>query len=280
VRAVRLAKLVVQPGAPVRQLDQVEVAEAAAGPGRGGHRAGPRRRGGDERGRVGAERDAGPLLVVLRCAGPPVVVRRDRVPAEPDGGDPGAAGVPLARPTGERGALPGPVEPVRAGRVLGGHLVGLGRVGQRVDGRPHVPCAAVMADHRVLDRPLARVAREDELTLAHVELGRVGGVGRLHPPVLGPGGRATQVEPPAATGELDQLRSLKRIGVHLLLGDHRNRIAKGRAVSRVRDRHRVAPAAADRPAQPVGEVETVIGGHRRRPASPETLTRAWCCDRD
>ena len=145
VRAVGLGHLVVQPGPPVRQVDQVEVAQAAGRLRRERGRALARGRRRDQRGRVGAERDAGPLLVVLGRARPPVVVGDHLVRAEADGGDPGAAGVPLARPAGQRGALPGPVEPVRAGGVLGRHLVGLVRVGQRVDGRPHVPLAVVAA---------------------------------------------------------------------------------------------------------------------------------------
>ncbi len=253
-------ELVVQPGAPVRQVHQVEVAQPAGRPRRERVRAGPRGRRRDQRGRVGADRDAGALLVVLGRARPPVVVGDHLVRAEANGGDPGAAGVPLARPARQRGPLPGPVEPVRAGRVLGGHLVGLVRVGQRVDGRPHVPLAVVPLDHRVLDRPLARVARQHDLAGAHVELGRVGGVDDLDPPVLGPGGGAAQVQPPAAVRELDELRALERLGVRLVLGDHHERVVKVHAVGGEGDRHRVAAAAADR----VGAAGR-RGRSRRRP---------------
>jgi Sulfotransferase family len=280
VRAVGLGQLVVQPGAPVRPVDQVEVAQAAPGPRRGSGRAGPRGRGRDERGRVGADGDAGPLLVVLGGGRPPVVVGDDLVRAEADGGDPGAPGVPLARPPRQRGALPGPVEPVRAGRVLGAHLIGLIRVGQRVDRRPHVPLAAVPLDHRVLDRPLARVAGEHDLARAGVELGRVGGVDDLDPPVLGPGRGAAQVQPPAAVREPDQLRALERLGVRLVLGDDLERIVKVHAVGGERDRHRVPAAAADRLAQPEGEIETAVGRYRGRAAGPEPAADAWCLDRD
>jgi hypothetical protein len=280
VRAVGLGELVVEPGAAVRQVNQVEVAQAAAGPRRADGRPGPGGRGRDQRGRIGADRDAGPLLVVLGRAGPPVVVRDHLVGGEANGGDAGAPGVPLARPARQRGALPGPVEPVRAGRVLGAHLVGLIRVGQRVDGRPHVPLAVVPLDHRVLDRSLERVAGQHDLARARVELGGVGGVDDLDPPVLGPGRGAAQVQPPAAVRELDELRALERLGVRLLLGDHRERIVKVDAVRGESDRHRVPAAAANRPPQPAGEVDTAVGRYRRRAASPEPVARAWRRDRD
>jgi Sulfotransferase family len=280
VRPIRLGELVVQPGAPVRQVDQVEVAQPAARPRRERVRARPRCRRRDQRGRVGADRDAGPLLVVLGCARPPVVVGDHLVRLEANGGDPGAPGVPLARPARQRGALPGPVEPVRAGGVLGAHLVGLIRVGQRVNCRPHVPLAVMALDHRVLDRSLTRVARQHDLAGADVELGRVGGVDDLDPPVLGPGGGAAQVQPPAAVRELDELRALERLGVGLVLGDDLERLVEVHAVGGEGDRHRVAAAAADRAAQPAGEIKTAVRRYRGRAAGPESAARARGANRD
>ena len=101
-------------------------------------------------------------------------------------------------------------------------------------------------DHRVLDRPLARVARQHDARACRTSnsAGWAASVD-LDPPVLGPGGGAAQVQPPAAVGELDELGALKRLGVHLVLGDHRERVAKVHAVAGERDRHRVAATAAD-----------------------------------
>jgi len=272
VRAVRLGHLVVQPGPPAGQVHDVHVPQSAAAVRRGDGRPGAWRRGRDQRGRVGADGDAGPFLVVLRRAGPAVVVGRDRLPGETDRGDPGAAGVPLPGPAGERGALPDPVEPVRAGRVLGRHLVGFQRVGERVDGRPHVPAAVAVLHDGVFDRAFHHVAGEHHVAVPDVELGRVGGLGDLDPPVFRAGGGAAQVQPPAAVRQPDELRALQRLGVHLFLGDHHDRSAEVHPVSRERDRHGVAPAAADRPPQPVSEVNAVVGEDRRRPPGPVSGT--------
>jgi hypothetical protein len=137
-----------------------------------------------------------------------------------------------------------------------------------------------MLYHRVLDRALARVAGQHDLAGAHVELGRVGGVDDLDPPVLGPGGGAAQVQPPAAVRELDELRALERLGVRLARGDDLERLVKMHAVGGEGDRHRVAAAAADRPAHPAGEVEAAVGRYRGRAAGPESAARARGRNRD
>ncbi len=95
------------------------------------------------RGRVRAGGHPGPFLKILRRARPPVVIGRHHPPAEAHRGDPRALGIPAARRPAQRGAVPRPGQPVGTGRVLGGHLVGLERVGQRVARRPQVPLAAV-----------------------------------------------------------------------------------------------------------------------------------------
>lgn len=100
VRTVLLGHLVVQPGLAVGQVHEVQIAQRAATVGGEGGRAAARRRGRDQRRGVVACRDAGTLLEVLREAGPPIVEGRERLSAEPDGGDPGATGVPLAGPAG------------------------------------------------------------------------------------------------------------------------------------------------------------------------------------
>jgi hypothetical protein len=60
-----------------------------------------------------------------------------------------------------------------------------------------VPLAVAAEDYGVLDA-LLLIARQHEHALADVELGRVGRLGGLDPPVLRARGRAAQVESPAA----------------------------------------------------------------------------------
>ena len=131
-----------------------------------------------------------------------------------------------------------------------------------MDGRPHVPTAAVAGDNRILDRPLARVPRQHDRPGPDVELGRVRGIGHFNPPVLGPGGRAAQVQAPAAFWKPDQFWALQRLGLEVLLGDDRERSAEVDAIRRECDPHRVAASAAERPAQPVSEVNAAVGGYR------------------
>ena len=219
-----------------------------------------------QRGRVGAGGHPGPLLVVLRGAGPPVVPGRDRVPVEAHRGHARAAGVPPARRPAQRGAVPRPGHAVGAGRVLGGHLVGLQRVVERMAGRPQMPQAVVVDDHRVLHAGLG-VARKDGLPVRDVELGRVGRLGHLHPPVLGPRGRAAQVQPPAPLGRADQGGPFQRLGGHVVLADGQQRL-EPLAVRRARHRHRVAAALGDRPPEPVGEEDLAVTRDRARCPRP------------
>ena len=149
-----------------------------------------------------------------------------------------------------------------------------------MDGRPHVPPAAVAGDNRILDRPLARVPWQHDRAVPDVELGRVRGIGHFNSPVLGPGGGAAQVKAPAAFWQLDQFGALQRFGLEVLLGDDRERGAEVNAVGRECDPHRVAAAAAHWPTQPVSEVDAPIGGYRRRGARPVTGTQARWLNRD
>jgi hypothetical protein len=129
VRPVRAGHLVVEPLPTARQLHDVQVAQAAAVVRRAGERPVTER---GERRRVGAGGDPGPFLVVLRRAGPPVVEGRDRAVAQAHRGDPRPPGIPLAGRPAQRGAVPRPGQAVGAGRVLGGHLVGVQRIFQRM----------------------------------------------------------------------------------------------------------------------------------------------------
>ncbi len=228
--------------------------------------------------RLGAGRDPGPFLVVLRGGGPAVVVGHDRVPGAADRRHPGAPRIPPAGPPGEREPVPRPGHAVRARGVFGDHLVRLGRVVQRMTGDPHVPLTVAADDHRVLDA-LLRVAGQHQLAAAGVELGRMGGLDHVDPPVLGARRRAAEIEPPGSLGRLHQERALQRIGGHVLLVDHRHR-PEVLTVGRTCHRHRVPPAVPQRPPEPVGQEYLPVGEHRGRPARPVPRPRAGRLHRD
>ena len=242
---------------------------------RGGHRAVAYR---GERGRVRAGRHPGPFLEILRRGRTAVVVGRHHPIAERHRRDPRAPGVPPARRAAQRGAVPGPGHAVLAGRVLGGHLVGVERVGQRVARRPQVPPAAVVADHRVLHAGLG-VARQDHLPPPDVELGGMRGLGHLHPPVLGPGCRAAQVQPPAPVRRADQGRPFQRLGAQLVLADAQQRL-EAHAVRGPGHRDGVAAALADGPPQPVGQEDLPVAGDRARRPGPVPRPGSWRANRD
>jgi hypothetical protein len=136
----------------------------------------------------------------------------------------------------------------------------------------------MVLDDRILDGPLRDVTGEHHVAAPDVELRRVRGVGHLDPPVLGAGGGAAQVQPPLAVRQPDEFRALKRFGGQLFLGDQRQRL-EVHAVAREGERHGVPPAAADRTAQPVGQVDAFVGQDRRRAAGPVPSTRARRGDR-
>src|SRR5580698_4083000 len=110
---------------PVGEGKHVQVAQAAPAVAGLGGRVGPDRR---ESRRVGPGGDPGALFEVLLRAGAAVVERGDRVARTAYRGYSRPPRVPGPWPAGQRGPVPGPVEPVRAGRVPGVHLVSLVRI--------------------------------------------------------------------------------------------------------------------------------------------------------
>src|ERR687898_1274268 len=139
---------------------------------------------------------AGPLEPVLLGRGAAVV---GGPAVGQDGGEPGPAGVPLPRSTGQDGAVPVPGPAVVAGGVGRGHpVLGPGHV-QRVTADPGVPAPVAQLHDRVLDgRPV--VAGEGRAGLGGGQAGRIVGLQGLDPPVLALGGAAADEQPPAALG--------------------------------------------------------------------------------
>ncbi len=260
--AVGPGHLVVEPAPASGKVDEVEVAQPPAGVGRLGRRVRAKR--GKRDGRV-ARGDAGALLIVLGRAGPPVVERDHRLAVLPHRADPGAPRVPVTRPAAQRGAVPGPVEPVGAGRVVAHHLVGLGRIGQRVAARPHLP-AAVQPDHRVLDACL-RISGNHDHALGGVELGRMRGLKQFDPPVLGARRGTAQVQPPPSRPVAHQSGPFQRLRADLVAPDGGERLEM-HSVGRPRHRDGVAAPGPDRPAQPVGQIDAIVAQGRAGGTGP------------
>ena len=151
--------------------------------------------------------------------------------------------------------MPGPVNPIGTGRVVGHHLVRVGGVSQRMAARPHLP-SAVQPDHRVLHAGL-RVPGEYDLAPAGVELGRVLRFQQLDPPVLGAGRGAAQVQPPPPGVIAHQPRPLQGLRPGLFAPDGCERL-EAHPVGRPRHGDGVPPADPDRQAQPVGEIDPVV----------------------
>ena len=263
VRAVRPGHLVIEPVPPVWQRHDIQVPQAAAVV-RGGCRRAIAQCG--QRRQVGAGRHSGPFLIVLRRAGAPVIVGRHHSLAEVHRGDPGAPRVPPSRRPAQRRTVPGPGQAVRAGRVLGGHLVGMQRIHQWVAGRPQVPRALVAADYRVLDTGLV-VAGQDHLPLTEIELPGMRRLGHLDAPVLGAGSCAAQIQPPAALRRADQSGALQRLAVEFLLPDGQQGL-EALASRGPRDYHGVAAAPADGPPEPIREEDLPVTSHRARRPGP------------
>ena len=204
-RAVGAGRLEEEAGAAAGQVHRAHVAQRPVGVRRADHRG-----GGRDQPVAGVAGQPGDLVPVVRGGRPSVVQHGEGVLGQ-DRGDPGAAGVPGAGRRGQHGAVPGPGQAVVAGEVGRGHPVLLAGLVERVAADPHPPAVGADQHDRVLHRD-GRVAGEHHRAGARRETLDGVRVERLHPPVLGVGRGAGQVEPPAAVRPAHQGGPLERLG--------------------------------------------------------------------
>ena len=191
-----------------------------------------------------------PLGPVLLRSGSTVVQHRQWVLAQ-DRRDPGAPGVPGARPWGKHLTAPAPRQPVCARSELGGHPVLVAGLGQRVTAHPHPPPRLVDEHDRILHRLLG-AAGEHGRPRPSSEVVRPIGVHRLDPPMLRAGGSrrtgtaASRPTVPAARRDARMTPRRSRRGKPLTLA----RTSRRRWTGRPRPRHlgpRAVGAALDTP---------------------------------
>ena len=206
MRPVGLRRLEVEPGAPVRQRHGGRVAQPAVRVRRRRRRT-VRVRGENS---VALPRDPRLLEPVLLRARAAVVQHDQRLRAQ-DRRHARAALIPRARRRAQHVAVPVPRQPVRAGGVGRRHPILLARLRQRVaaDPRPPLTCRVDVHD-RILHGERVRPG-EDDGSAAGRQTGRVVRVDRLDPPVLRPGCRTADVQPPAALRAPDEAWTLEGI---------------------------------------------------------------------
>ncbi len=196
-----------------------------------------------------------------------------------DGGDPGAARVPLAGRGRQHGADPLPAQPVAAGGVRRRHPVLVPRVGQGVLADPGVPAARVVdQDHRVLDRDLVVAGQHDGAAAARAgpRDGR-----RRGPRSTSAWSRAWRRTGRAASRRrrAEHHRPLERLGAELVAVDLADRL-EDEAVAAARHHGRDAATLGQRTPHAVGQVGDVAVLEGARRAGPVAGTGVGSGDDD
>jgi hypothetical protein len=164
-----------------------------------------------------------------------------------------------------------PVDSIGARAVARPHPVGMVVVVERMAAQPHVPQAVVPQDDGVL-HPREVVSGQHRPSRTGIEPGGIGRLEEVDPPVVGPRGGATDIDPPPAAGHGHQGGALEGLTGKGLPVERRQRLevfAVGGPGHHVGE----APALPEGSAEAVAEVDAPVGAEGgARPPGPVSRT--------